>query len=191
MRKSTSTISSPRNERRCAINSPWSSPHAHVISRERRISVRHDLCRLAIYPLERAYVPGRFELPDRLALAGRSADHDDPRRLAATWAASDQRKLGKSRRPKLLFDALRRKPRPVAVEDVLDAIEGSYVQTGFGYTEYRAFSQAYGESYGATFITPSWLMKLIQSRNDATIIGFKERGFANHQDVVTLQKLPI
>jgi SAM-dependent methyltransferase len=112
-------------------------------------------------------------------------------RLAATWAASEQRKLGKSRRPKSLLDALRRKPRPVAVEDVLEAIDGSYMEAGFGYTEYRAFTHAYGKSYGATFITPSWLMKLIQSRNDATIIGFKERGFANHQDVVTLQKLPI
>jgi SAM-dependent methyltransferase len=112
-------------------------------------------------------------------------------RLAATWAASDQRKLGKSRQRKSLLDPLRRKPRPVAVEDVLEAIDGSYMEAGFGYTEYRAFTHAYGKSYGATFITPSWLMKLIQSRNDATIIGFKERGFANHQDVVTLQKLPI
>jgi SAM-dependent methyltransferase len=110
-------------------------------------------------------------------------------RLAATWAASEQRKLGKSRRPKSLLDTLRRKPRPVAVEDVLEAIEGSYVETGFGYTEYRAFTQAYGKSYGATFVTPSWLMQLVQSRADATILGFKERGFANHQDVLTLQKL--
>jgi SAM-dependent methyltransferase len=110
-------------------------------------------------------------------------------RLAATWAASEQRKLGKSRRPKSVLDRLRRKPRPVAIEDVLEAIEGSYAETGFGYTEYRAFTEAYGKSYGATFLTPSWLMKLIQSRTDATILGFKERGFANHQDVLTLQKL--
>ena len=54
-------------------------------------------------------------------------------------------------------------------EDVLEAIEGSYVETGFGYTEYRAFTQAYGKSYGATFVTPSRLMQLIQSRTDATI----------------------
>jgi trans-aconitate methyltransferase len=110
-------------------------------------------------------------------------------RLAAAWAASEQRKLGKSRRRKSLLDTLRRRPRPVAIEDVLEAIEGSYVETGFGYTEYRAFTQAYGKSYGATFVTPSRLMQLIQARTDATILGFKERGFASHQDVLTLQKL--
>ena len=108
-------------------------------------------------------------------------------RLAATLAASNQRQLGKSRRPRSLLGFLTK--RAVAPEDVLEAAEGQYAEFGFGYTEYPGFTQAYGQSYGATFVTPSWLMKLIQSRADATILGFKERGFANHQDVLIVQRL--
>jgi SAM-dependent methyltransferase len=110
-------------------------------------------------------------------------------RFAATGAASGQHQLGKSRRPSSLVDLIRRRPRPVPVEDVLEAIEGSYVEAGFGYTEYREFTQVYGKSYGGTFVTPSWLINLVQQRIDASILGFKERGFAHHQDVLTLQKL--
>ena len=108
-------------------------------------------------------------------------------RFAATLAASQQRQLGKSRRPRSLLGFF--KGRAVPPEDVLEAIEGRYAEFGFGYTEYPEFTQAYGQSYGASFVTPSWLMKLIQSRADATILGYKERGFANHQDLVIIQKL--
>jgi SAM-dependent methyltransferase len=110
-------------------------------------------------------------------------------RFAATTTASGQRSAGKKRKTKSTFDKFRKKPWAVPIEDVLGAIEGSYLATGFGYTEYSGFTQAYGASYGVTFVSPSWLMKLIQQRTDAAVLGFKERGFDGFQDTITLQKL--
>ncbi|GAC1335383.1 MAG: hypothetical protein NVSMB26_19850 [Beijerinckiaceae bacterium] len=110
-------------------------------------------------------------------------------RFAATVAATDQRKLGRSRRPISFLEIIRMRRERVPVDDVLEAIEGNYIETGFGYTEFPSFAQAYGQSYGASFTTPSRLMRLIEARTDAAILGFKERGFAHHQDVLTVQKL--
>ena len=77
----------------------------------------------------------------------------------------------------------------VVVDDALEAIESDFAETGFGYTEYRSYTEAFGQSYGGSFTSPSWIMRLLESRTDAMILGYKERAFANHQDVVTVQKL--
>lgn len=76
-------------------------------------------------------------------------------RAASTWAAADQRRLRKSRPKRSLLDRIRPASASVPIENVLEAIEGKYVSEGFGYTESRSVSDALGESYGATFVTPA------------------------------------
>jgi SAM-dependent methyltransferase len=63
-----------------------------------------------------------------------------------------------------------------------------FARTGFSYVEQER--TRYGVSYGAAFSAPSWVTALIERRTHATLLGYKERAWDNHQDALIVQKLP-
>jgi SAM-dependent methyltransferase len=63
-----------------------------------------------------------------------------------------------------------------------------FARTGFSYVEQER--TRYGVSYGAAFTAPSWAVRLIESRTDVMVLGYKERAWDNHQDALMVQKLP-
>ena len=63
-----------------------------------------------------------------------------------------------------------------------------FARTGFSYVEQER--TRYGVSYGTAFSAPSWVTALIERRAHATLLGYKERAWDNHQDALILQKLP-
>jgi SAM-dependent methyltransferase len=67
----------------------------------------------------------------------------------------------------------------------------NFLGAGFGYVESRDYTRTYGQSYGGTFTSPAWIMRLIERRPDVALLGFRERAFATHQDVLMLQKLSV
>lgn len=72
--------------------------------------------------------------------------------------------------------------------DLILRTVGRFRRNGFGYVEQER--TRYGVSYGSAFSAPSWVLQLIESRTDATIIGFKERAWDHHQDALIVQRLP-
>lgn len=60
-------------------------------------------------------------------------------------------------------------------------------RSGFGYLELDR--ERYGVSYGATFVAPSWTMRLIEGRADAMVLGYKERAWDDNLDALIIQKL--
>lgn len=71
----------------------------------------------------------------------------------------------------------------------LAAVERDYARTGFAYVEVRGWTALYGQSYGGSFAAPSWLMRLVEGRPDATVLGFKERGFSDLLDALLIQRV--
>ncbi|GLS49793.1 hypothetical protein GCM10007885_26450 [Methylobacterium gnaphalii] len=59
----------------------------------------------------------------------------------------------------------------------------------FGYFASPHFSDIYKQSYGGSFVAPSWVMAIIQARSDCLILGYKERSYGKSQDIITLLKL--
>lgn len=70
----------------------------------------------------------------------------------------------------------------------LRVLESDYARHGFGYTEVRSWTKLYGQSYGGSFAAPSWLMRVVEERPDAQVIGLKERGFDNLLDATLIQR---
>ncbi|WP_455959836.1 class I SAM-dependent methyltransferase [Methylorubrum aminovorans] len=60
---------------------------------------------------------------------------------------------------------------------------------GFGYFMSPAWTSMYGQSYGGSYSSPSWIMRLVEHRPDCIVIGYKEKSYDNAQDVLILQKL--
>jgi SAM-dependent methyltransferase len=59
---------------------------------------------------------------------------------------------------------------------------------GFAYAEaWRRLART-GVRYGTSFNKPSWAAALIETRDDVRIIGLKERGWMDFQDVLMVQK---
>jgi SAM-dependent methyltransferase len=63
---------------------------------------------------------------------------------------------------------------------------------GFGFVDYaHAFrSENFGEqqSYGVTLAKPSHVMGILEARDDIAILGFQERAWDDHQDIVIFGK---
>ncbi len=74
------------------------------------------------------------------------------------------------------------------ISDRLRALGSDYARHGFGYTEVRSWTRLYGQSYGGSYAAPSWLMRLVEERPDALVIGLKERGFDNLLDATLIQR---
>ena len=62
---------------------------------------------------------------------------------------------------------------------------------GFGFVDYDAnFRQKFNEqaSYGITLVRPHWVMKQLEARPSLRILGYVERGWDDHQDVLVFGK---
>lgn len=61
-------------------------------------------------------------------------------------------------------------------------------RTGFGYIDYpydflkRLFDREDG--YGIALVRPHWVLRLLEPRTDLRLLGYVERGWDNHQDVL-------
>ena len=73
-------------------------------------------------------------------------------------------------------------PRP----ELLQNLEGKFLREGFCF---GAHSRVGSIIYGTSFSAPSWVLRLVEARPDAQILGVKERGWARNQDVLILQKI--
>lgn len=73
-------------------------------------------------------------------------------------------------------------------DDLFEIARAQYHETGFGFVDYDAgFRDAAFASqgtYGVALINPSRLLGEIQSLEDVQILGFRERAWDDHQDVV-------
>lgn len=76
--------------------------------------------------------------------------------------------------------------------DIFEVARQSYHETGFGYVDYNpsfreaAFSDQ--ASYGVALVNPSRIMSELQELEDVRILGFRERAWDDHQDVVIFGK---
>lgn len=68
----------------------------------------------------------------------------------------------------------------------IEIIQHQYESAGYGYVDYTGC-----DNYGLSVIKPSWLMELLEKNESWTIILYKEKGYDNHQDVITCLKRPI
>lgn len=72
--------------------------------------------------------------------------------------------------------------------DPEQAIHDEFRKDGFGYFVSPSWTSLYGQSYGSSYSSPSWLMRLLEQRSDCVIVGFKERSYGDMQDVVMVQR---
>ncbi|MGE0717509.1 MAG: trans-aconitate 2-methyltransferase [Alphaproteobacteria bacterium] len=75
---------------------------------------------------------------------------------------------------------------PYIDEESFQAIAAEVREAGFGYRDYPGQGE-----YGISIALPSWVVRLVESRRDATLLAYHERGWGHHQDVVVLWKKPI
>ena len=77
-------------------------------------------------------------------------------------------------------------------QDRFEVARKGFLRDGFGFVDYRhdfrkaLFSSQ--ESYGVTLVTPARIMAMLQARDDLRIMGFAERAWDDHQDVVVFGK---
>ena len=74
----------------------------------------------------------------------------------------------------------------MAQDPIRTVIEGGFAHGGFGFI--LQDRRRYGVHYGTAYAAPSWTARLIEGRGDVTLLGLKERGWGDHQDVMILQK---
>lgn len=71
-----------------------------------------------------------------------------------------------------------------------DALFNSAVRqfeiSGFGYANYPGTS-----TYGMTWISPTWMYKYLENREDITLVSFAEKGWHGTQDVYFIMKRPL
>jgi SAM-dependent methyltransferase len=68
----------------------------------------------------------------------------------------------------------------------IETLKHQYVLSGYGYVNYKGSSD-----YGLSIIKPSWIIELIEKNENWKIILYNEKGYDNHQDVVTCLKRPV
>ncbi len=73
-------------------------------------------------------------------------------------------------------------------EGRFERVAGMYRTTGFGYIDYSDTPNANTANYGISLSSPSYVIKLIEQDPAVRIIGYIERGWSDHQDVLILQK---
>jgi SAM-dependent methyltransferase len=80
-------------------------------------------------------------------------------------------------------NAVKRWPRD---DERTEAIVADFEREGFGYRDH------YGvEGYGTSAFTAAWIANQLEPWTDLMLIGYMERGLADHQDVVTLLKTDV
>lgn len=67
-------------------------------------------------------------------------------------------------------------------------------QTGFGYVDYdHDFKQTFDRQarYGIALVRPDWVMRCLQATTAVRILGYTERDWDDHQDVLVFGKPPL
>lgn len=80
-------------------------------------------------------------------------------------------------------DAVDRWPRD---DGRLTQIRSGFEVNGFGYADHAGVS-----GYGTSAFTPGWLAGELYARDDVMLMGYAERGLADHQDLATILKLDV
>ncbi len=70
--------------------------------------------------------------------------------------------------------------------DRQDAIVADVARCGFGYRDHEGV-----EGFGTSAFTAAWIADVVLSWSDLMLIGYVERGLADHQDVVALLKTDV
>jgi SAM-dependent methyltransferase len=68
----------------------------------------------------------------------------------------------------------------------IEALKHQYEFTGYGYVNYKG-----SNDYGLSIIKPSRIIELLEKNKNWKIILYNEKGYDNHQDVVTCLKRPV
>ena len=68
----------------------------------------------------------------------------------------------------------------------LEPVIQGFDREGFGYMDYPGVS-----GYGISAFTAGWLTARLAGNEELTMVGYYERGYADHQDMFTLLKLPV
>jgi SAM-dependent methyltransferase len=68
----------------------------------------------------------------------------------------------------------------------LAQIRGGFERSGFGYEDHAGVT-----GYGTSAFTVGWLANELNGRKDVMMIGYAERGLADHQDLATILKLDV
>jgi SAM-dependent methyltransferase len=81
------------------------------------------------------------------------------------------------------------------LDDELFAVAASTVaDTGFGFVDYdQGIRSKFDRQarYGIALARPHWILKLAEEDSQTRVLGFAERGWDNHQDVLVIGKPPI
>jgi SAM-dependent methyltransferase len=78
-------------------------------------------------------------------------------------------------------------------DDLFATAAATVVQTGYGFVDYnQAIRSKFDRQarYGITLSRPHWVLKLVEDEQ-IRVLGFAERGWDNHQDVLVIGKPPI
>lgn len=65
-------------------------------------------------------------------------------------------------------------------------IVSEFKKKGFGYRDHRG-----AEGYGTSAFSAAWIASVLERWNDLMLIGYVERGLADHQDVVAVLKTDV
>lgn len=80
-------------------------------------------------------------------------------------------------------NAVKRWPRDDARTD---AIIADFEREGFGYRDHPGL-----DGYGTSACTPAWIAATLAEWTDLMLVGYVERGLADHQDIVAALKLDV
>jgi trans-aconitate methyltransferase len=79
-------------------------------------------------------------------------------------------------------------PNFYIADEYYEVAAESVQRTGFGYIDYSYdFLKALfdrEEGYGIALVRPHWVLRLLEPRTDLRLLGYVERGWDNHQDVL-------
>ena len=73
-----------------------------------------------------------------------------------------------------------------ASDERAQAIRADFERTGFGYRDHAGVT-----GYGTSAFTAAWMADEATRHDDVTMIGYFERGLADHQDLAVLTKLDV
>lgn len=131
--------------------------------------------------------PGRVELDGEFDLiwVGSLLTHLDAERCRS-FLDLFRRHLGE--RGLLVFsthgrNAVKRWPRD---DERSQAIAAGFERDGFGYRDHLGV-----EGYGTSAFTAAWIAATLARWTDLMLVGYAERGLADHQDVVAVLKLDV
>ena len=66
-----------------------------------------------------------------------------------------------------------------------DRVRAAWQSAGIGFVQYPNTPR-----YGLSLSKPSWVLTLVENSPEVRIVSYQESAWANHQDVLVIQRLP-